>query len=156
MKDRKTQILLGLVFVGMALGLLLWAAWTPVQAGAGLPSRDTPTPTRDASRDDDDDDNKGSATPVGAYIVLQTTSSQAGTWSAVQWQDNNGDWQTVEGWQGPLPVNNRWWVAAKDFKTGPFRWAILNGPGGEILSASTPFNLPGQANETLFVNLDKP
>ncbi len=50
-------------------------------------------------------------------------------------------------------TNNRWWVAAKDFRTGPFRWAILSGPDGKVSRSSAPFNLPGQPNETLLVSL---
>ena len=132
---------------------LVWLATltTPAQAGPTLPPRETPTPPR-PDRDDDDDDGKAS-TPVGAYIVLQAGSLSAGAWGVVQWQDSDGNWHAVEGWQGPLPANNRWWVAAKDFKTGPFRWAILSGPGGEVSRNSAPFTMPGQPNETLLISL---
>jgi hypothetical protein len=133
----------------LALTGLVWLAvlTAPAQAGPTLPPRETPT-----KQADDDDDGRPSA-PVGAYIVLQAGSLSTGAWGAVQWQDSSGNWHTVEGWQGPLPANNRWWVAAKDFRTGPFRWAILSGPGGEVSRSSASFSLPGQPNETLLVNL---
>jgi hypothetical protein len=72
----------------------------------------------------------------------------------VQWQDSAGGWHDVEGWRGPLAEGNRrWWVAAKDFGSGPFRWAIIEESGGRLLGASQPFNLPTQANETLQVTV---
>jgi hypothetical protein len=71
-----------------------------------------------------------------------------GAWSVVQWQDINGDWQDVDGWRGTLDGSGqrRWWVAAKDFGSGPFRWAV-----GEAVSA--PFNLPAVGAETRVVTL---
>ncbi|MCK6624301.1 MAG: hypothetical protein L6R45_03905 [Anaerolineae bacterium] len=130
--------------IGLALGPGL------VQAGPTLPPRDPPG----RGHQGDDDGDGGSDKPVGAYIELQTQLAAAGAWSVVQWQDSAGNWHDVEGWRGPLAEGNRrWWVAAKDFGTGPFRWALTQGPGGPQLSVSAPFNLPAQANQTLFVSV---
>lgn len=142
-------ILFSLMVAGL-LALNLWPVW--VQAGPSLPPRDPPGPQED--RDDDDDD--GRAEPVGAYIELQTQIAPAGAWSVVQWQDSAGGWHDVEGWRGPLADNRRWWVAAKDFKTGPFRWAVTQGQAGSPLGVSAPFNLPSGANEVVQVVLLKP
>ena len=72
----------------------------------------------------------------------------------IQWQDSVGDWQDVDGWQGTLNNNyRRWWVAAKDFGTGPFRWLVTRGPGGEVLGTSEPFNLPAGANQVILVQV---
>lgn len=119
-----------------------------VQAGPTLPPRDPPTPTPSP-----DKDRGGKDKPVGAYIELQTQIASTGAWSVVQWQDNAGGWHDVEGWRGPLADGNnrRWWVAAKDFGKGPFRWVVTQGLGGQELGASAPFKLPSGANETLQV-----
>jgi hypothetical protein len=120
-----------------------------VQAGQTLPPRDPPTTSTPAADKDKGDKDK----PTGAYIELQTQIASAGAWSVVQWQDSSGGWQDVEGWRGPLANNNnrRWWVAAKDFGKGPFRWAVTQGQGGSLLGVSTPFNLPSEANQTVQV-----
>jgi hypothetical protein len=131
--------------------LLIWIAGIilvcPVQAGPELPPRDPTFPTQD----DNDDDDDSSSTPVGAYIILQADTVSPGAWAVVQWQDSSGGWHDVEGWRGPLSSNNLWWVAAKDFGSGPFRWALLARPEGQLLGTSSPFDLPQQANDRLIV-----
>ncbi len=71
----------------------------------------------------------------------------------MQWQDSNGDWHDVAGWQGSLTPDGRrrWWVAPKDFGTGPFRWVVYAGRGGSTLGTSASFSLPQTARETLRV-----
>jgi hypothetical protein len=49
-----------------------------------------------------------------------------------------GNWHDVEAW----------WVAAKDFGTGPFRWVIYRGQAGELLAISQAFYLPDAAGAT--------
>jgi len=130
---RKKYLVIGLAFV-------LLMALSPV-AMAGLPPRPTATPIP-ASKSD-------SRAPQGAHIVLIT---QPGQWTVVQWQDVNGDWQDVEGWRGTADGGRvEWWVAQKDFGTGPFRWAVGQSADGGITSASEPFHLPAAPNETLTV-----
>jgi len=84
---------------------------------------------------------------------LQAGSAHAGQWSEVQWQNSAGAWENADGWQGTLDEAGRcrWWVAAKDFGSGPFHWVITQGKGGPGLSASEPFHLPAGANETVRV-----
>lgn len=132
--------------IGSMVGLL----WPPLQtkAGATLPPRDKATP----HHNNNDDDDSGSS-PVGAYILLQMSSTPVEAWGVVQWLGDDGNWHDVEGWQGPVQANNRWWVAAKDFNTGPFRWAIKNGPGGAMIGTSASFSLPQFPNETLPVSV---
>ena len=152
MTNKKQMPVFWLFLTVILVGVVTLVWWpVPSQAGSDLPDRNTPTPTR-PSHDDDDDD--GSSSPVGAYIELHAQGPVAGVWSVVQWQDANGDWQTVEGWQGTL--NNgtrRWWVAAKDFGKGPFRWAIFNAPGGSLIAAGDSFNLPSQPNQVVYVSV---
>jgi hypothetical protein len=141
-----TGTIIGLTVANLLFGL----AWPPlIQAGPSLPPRDPPTATP-SSKDKD----KGDQKPVGAYIELQVQATQTGLWSAVQWQDSAGGWHDVEGWRGPLAEGNRqWWVAARDFGAGPFRWIVTAGSGGRLVGASQIFNLPTHANETLRVTV---
>lgn len=87
-------------------------------------------------------------------IELHVQSAGAGLWTVVQWQDRNGDWHDVEAWQGALDVGGkiRWWVSAKDFNTGPFRWVVFDEAGKQPLAVSSSFNLPG-ASETVQVEV---
>jgi|GEM_PF-2566905 len=79
----------------------------------------------------------------GARILLRAGRQFDDRWAAVQWQDGQGRWQTVDGWQGTV-VNGyqRWWVGKDLYAAGPFRWVILDRKGGALLVASEPFDLP--------------
>jgi len=151
MKYPKLLFLITSLF--LALAGLVWLAGVtpPVQAGAGLPPRETPTP---ASPGEDDDDDAGATSPVGAYISLQAGGVPAGAWSVVQWQDSAGNWHEVEGWRGLAANSSRWWVHPKDFGRGPFRWLVTTGPAGIVTKISPPFYLPTGANETTLVTVE--
>ena len=133
------------------VGLLVLAGLPAPRAEAGptLPPRDTPTPV--PPRDDEDDDDR----PVGAYIELRVPGAPAAAWAVVEWQDNTGGWHAVEGWSGSLDEkgNQRWWVAAQDFDTGPFRWVVTQGQGGPAWGISQIFSLPAAAGETTQVSV---
>jgi len=90
---------------------------------------------------------------MGAHIELQAQPEQTGLWSVVQWQDSGGGWHDVEGWRGLLEANGckRWWVAAKDFGTGPFQWVVYRKPDSQPLAVSDPFNLPPEANRIQYI-----
>jgi len=92
---------------------------------------------------------------VGATIELHVPGASAGAWAVVQWQDSAGGWHDVEGWRGMLDSSGvrRWWVAPKDFDTGPFRWVVTRQPGGAQLAVSSPFTLPAGSNQTLGVDV---
>ncbi len=149
------RIVIGVLMLGLGL------AAAPVLAESGLPDRNPPPPADDGGRDD-----RG---PVGTYIEL-AAPEHAGAWSVVQWQDVNGNWHDVEGWRGTLDSSGyiRWWVAAKDFGTGPFRWVITGaaeasvadewstGGSGSLFQADTSsvtFSLPSGAAAPLQVSL---
>lgn len=151
MIPKKEQTLIKLTFAILFTSLLAWAMWPASVAEADLPPRNTPTPIPASSKDIDKDDDG----PIGAWLELQAGSAHAGKWSGVQWQNSAGAWENVDGWQGSLDEAGRcsWWVAAKDFGRGPFRWVITQGKGGPVLSASEPFYLPAGANETVKVNM---
>jgi hypothetical protein len=146
MSLKKHTIISCLVFVPIFIGglLLVWSL-VSTQAEAGLPDRNTPTPTGPPTGDNDN------APPVGAHIELYVPNAPAGAWTVVQWQDSAGGWHDVEGWRGTLDASGyrRWWVDAKDFGTGPFRWVVSQGADGPFLSLSPPFNLPSEAGQVL-------
>lgn len=148
MSLKKHSIISYLVFMAMFMGglLLVWSSLS-TQAGADLPGRNTPTPT--SASTGDKDNGQG----AGAHIELHVPNAPAGAWTVVQWQDSSGGWHDVEGWRGTLDASGyrRWWVDAKDFGTGPFRWGVSQGPGGPALGASQPFSLPLEAGQVLLV-----
>jgi hypothetical protein len=144
MNRQKQAILWSACVILIGILLLAWPAWL-TQAGPELPSRETPTSGRSAGNGDDK--------PAGAHIILQVPSAPAGLWSVVQWQDSAGGWHDVEGWQGTLDAGGtqRWWVDAKDFGKGPFRWVIYRTQGDEFMAESDPFYLPRTADETVMI-----
>ncbi len=138
-------LLLGAMLVLITTGLIFWPPLL-TQADATLPPRDPPARSAPKEKDKDKD------APVGAYIELQLQSAQAGLWTVVQWQDSAGEWHNVDGWQGPPEGNGRqWWVEAKNFGKGPFRWVVTRGPGGAQAGISAPFNLPAGAGQRVQV-----
>lgn len=149
-QSAKTAVIVGGILTLTLTALLFGLAWPVFDAKAGptLPPRKLPA-------FDDDDDDGGDSRPVGAYIELHTQPAAPGAWSVVQWQDNNSNWHTVDGWQGHLDSAGirRWWVAAKDFGKGPFRWQISGASGQTPLGTSPPFYLPDEANDVLIVTI---
>ncbi|MEM7348400.1 MAG: hypothetical protein AAF485_29575 [Chloroflexota bacterium] len=101
------------------------------------------------NRDDKDENND----PDWSYIELQATSSEVGLWSVVQWVDGSGTWHDVGGWRGTIADNGirRWGVAPPEFGKGPFRWAIYQSDGGDLVWASDSFNLPNGGGQGVIV-----
>lgn len=142
--------------VALAIGLmmeLIWLVMSPggnlVYADDGFPDRTPPTRTTVVSGNERHHDY-----PTGSHIELVATGFP-GEWSTVQWQDVNGDWQNVGGWSGTLDEwgTRRWWVAAKDFGTGPFRWVVGAPSSPAPVMISEPFYLPAVGAETVLVSI---
>jgi hypothetical protein len=85
-------------------------------------------------------------------------------WTVVQWQDPQGEWHVVEGWQGQLDhvsveesgeieATRTWWVGEGDLGKGPFRWLVYREQDGRLLRAGAPFYLPDRAGWTTEVSL---
>ena len=145
--QRILSLTLLIATIAYTLTTVIWPE--PVQAGPALPSREPPAPTRPPQ-----DDGKDSDEPVGASIELHLHPTQAGVWTVVQWQDSANNWRDVEGWRSRAEGSTqRWWVAAKDFGTGSFRWAVRQGPDGPQLGVSKPFHLPSSPNETAQIEI---
>lgn len=138
-----------LAFTLVSILALIWFV-SPAQAGPGLPPREQPPSNQEGNNNDSSSDSGG---PVGAHIELHVQPAHGQLWAAVQWEDSTGTWNDVEGWRGELDPDGtqRWWVAPKDFGTGPFQWIILSGPNGKLLTASSPFYLPTLANDVVQV-----
>jgi hypothetical protein len=151
MKPKNYSPIMSFVFAFTiaVMAVLTWLT-TPTLAGSGLPPRDTPSPVKPGSDDKTDRDG-----PIGTYLELRLIGASAGVWTVVQWQDSAGNWHDVQGWQGTPDAqgDKRWWVAAKDFGTGPFRWVVKQGFNGPVLGMSAPFNLPGGADEIVQVTV---
>jgi hypothetical protein len=147
-------LIIGTILMLMIVSILFGLVWPPllIKAGSTLPPRHSPAPSSPADDSDDGDDDD---TPLGAHIELQVAPVQVGLWTVVQWQDSAGNWHDVDGWRGTLETGGykRWWVALKDFGTGPFRWVATQGPGGPVLGMSEPFSLPAEANEVVPVTV---
>jgi len=99
---------------------------------------------------DTEGDDQG---PAGAYIELLIQPAHPGLWSVVQWQDNTGNWHDVEGWRGTVDQRGyrNWWVEAKDFGKGPFRWIVTRRPGAPPMAISEQFYLPTVARNNVLV-----
>ena len=126
----------------MGIGIWLLSFFLlPTRLVEALPPRPIPEKTEPAE--------------TGAYIKLQVEAAPAGMWTVVQWEDANGGWHDVGGWQGTLDdeTTKLWWVAPKDFGTGPFRWTAFDIAGGEMLGVSNPFNLPDKVKDVILVEL---
>ncbi len=84
-------------------------------------------------------------------LQLRTTSNTASLLTIVQWQDPQGGWHDVEGWQAQTVADGsvRWVVYPRDFNTGPFRWAVYSGRGGKLVGKSGAFRLPCCAGESV-------
>ncbi len=150
MKSLKSFSKTNLIFAFTLSALALLAPLVPpTLAGSGLPPRDTPSPAQP------DNDRTDPDRPLGTYLELHLSQPPVGAWTVVQWQDSAGNWHDVEGWQGPPDADGgkSWWVAAKDFGTGPFRWVVQQGPGGRVLGMSAPFHLPSGAAEIMQVTV---
>jgi hypothetical protein len=143
MLNRKKQFVVFSFIFSVMLLAVIFPLVSGAQAGNGLPDRDPPP--RGKNKDDD-------GSPVGAYIELAAPEFP-GAWGVVQWQDSTGNWRDVEGWQGMLDERGgkRWWVAAKDFGAGPFRWVV--GKTDALAAVSKPFNLPAVGASTVLITV---
>ena len=76
--------------------------------------------------------------------------------TAVEWQDHQGNWHLVEGWQAPFDEYNQviWAVAADAYGKGPFRWVILD--DGTMIDNSPDFYLPLSAHEIKITHIGNP
>ena len=157
------SLLLTMAFSALLVCTLLTVSSRPARADSGvLP----PRPTVEVA----------SSSPVGGFIRLRIAFPSSWSWTAhpwqathtqVQWQTGEGDWVNVTGWHGALDDVDvdadgsvtgakTWWVAPRDFGTGPFRWLVTAGNSGTALAASEPFTLPARSANTVSIDVSLP
>jgi hypothetical protein len=95
----------------------------------------TPSPTRSVS--------------ALAAIYLHRDPAVSGLWTAVQWQDGQGEWHDVSGWQAPFNDYGvvAWTVAETEWGGGPMRWVVYDAAGDEALIVTSSFTLPQRDGE---------
>ena len=147
-----------------AFGLLLLAARSATADGYELPPREDAKPPV----------NEVEIVPngQGARVHLQAHFSQNWPWDTmhwqedlwlkVQWLDNEGNWQDVDGWQGTLDAIQQqedWmgvkeiWLADALLGTGPYRWQMYVKDTGQMLTVSEPFYLPSKGGDLMALDL---
>ncbi|MEM7029304.1 MAG: hypothetical protein AAF629_07045 [Chloroflexota bacterium] len=132
-QNKRSIAKIGRIFI---LVLLFSLLLVPATVIADLPPRPIPVIV-----DTDDDDDKDED-PVGAQIHL--SGGAGGSSAVVQWLGSDGNWHDVDGWRSTYAGSATWWVAPKDFGTGPFRWVVYNGSASSktIVAQSESFTLP--------------
>ncbi len=82
------------------------------------------------------------------------------TWITVQWWDSAGIWRTVDGWQGTASsvdpngvLSQQWSVPPSLFGLGPFRWALYDFQGGNLIGVSPSFNMPKTARLNFYMSM---
>lgn len=144
--------LVGLMGLGLALSNTQEVSASPV-----LPPRFTPVPGAPSS-------NGSDVSYITARINCgegcEIDSSWQPLYTVVQWQDNDGVWHDVQGWQSQLlvqeekPAIQTWAVAPSHFGRGPFRWLILDHEMHEVLGVSTNFFLPQMSHTSVSVEIN--
>ena len=108
----------------------------------------------------------------GARVHLQAHFSQDWPWETmhwqedllvkVQWLDDEGVWQDVDGWQGSLDAikqSEDWmgmkeiWLADVHLGTGPYRWQVFEMDNGRLLTSSEQFYLPAKGGDLMAVDM---
>lgn len=125
------------------------------------PSKPTATPGAPTTPETPVSDPWGSAgASIEMYVhCLHPNVDWQELWTVVQWQDSLGNWHAVEGWRGGLDAveentgQKTWWVAERDFGTGPFRWVVYRSLDGSVLITSEVFHLPSSAEEVVIVDV---
>ena len=139
MNKRRRQIALWMVLI---VPCVVIAVVLMAQSALADPPRPEPTPTSSASWPERP---KPTPTPKlpsqGGAILLSVSGAASPYYAVVQWQDGLGEWHDVDGWRGEVKDDRvLWYVAPKDFGTGPFGWVVYNDQ--EIIGISESFYLP--------------
>ena len=125
------------------LFLISFPAPSQAQVDPLLPPRPTPEPVAATS-------TSQGATIILSIPVADGASIDSDDWALVQWQDNQGDWHNVAGWQGNLAYDAStksweviWWVARANLGEKSFRWVIYSDEGrAKRVATSETFDLP--------------
>jgi len=94
----------------------------------------------------------------GGFIRLTVSAPRTGLQAVVQWEDGNGNWHNVSGWQNTVSQPSvKWWVSPADFGKGPFRWIVYEDTPSNVIATSETFFLPASEEHIVdvFVSLNK-
>ena len=88
---------------------------------------------------------------TGGWISLTISGHDhpMSLWTTVQWQNEHGEWYTVEGWRGSPNASAAvdWFVGYELLGDNTlFRWNVYDGQSGTLLATSDPFTMPEMAN----------
>lgn len=90
-----------------------------------------------------------------AVITAYAPGAPESAWIAVQWQNTDSTWHTVDGWQGDLDYTSsgvpfkQWAVASANYGTGPFRFVVYAQENGTVWATSESFTLPSSLGENV-------
>ena len=138
------------------LFLISFPAPSQAQVDPVLPPRPTPEPVAATS-------TSQGATIILSIPVADGASIDSDDWALVQWQDNQGDWHNVAGWQGNLAYDASsksweviWWVARANLGERSFRWVIYSDESMKTLEAlSATFDLPTTNLQGVVVTINR-
>ena len=148
------QIYLIVVLVTAAVLLAVSAIPTMAAVPSDLPPRPTMTPLPVPGSS-----STGATIALNAEFAADWSTSGRhwqDLWTAVEWQDEYGQWRDVAGWQGTLDQvadgvgDKSWWLDGSLFGKGPFRWVVYN-EYGYRLTISDRFYLPSAPWQVLVV-----
>lgn len=138
--------------VSLLAGLLVLVLASLVFQPTSLNAQGTPLPT--ATPWGTPAPTQVAPSAEGGTLILQAYNAPAAGWTVVQWQDANGGWHDVAGWQSQLTNGYvGWWVDPGNFAEGPFRWVMLASENGEMVDATEAFSLPGYSGDVVLVEM---
>ena len=156
--------LLGFLLVGTVL--ILGLASGSATADYELPPRDTPATGVTTT------DSFGMSVGVRIHLQGQFVQSwpwdtfhwQEDLWHVVEWNDHDGNWIPVDGWQGRfdtifpeetvMVAQRELWATNEHLGTGPFRWLVYEGENGRLMKTSEAFYLPDEAGDVVTVRVE--
>lgn len=109
-----------------------------------------------------------SSSKSGSYLLLSVDQSNPdiilpddNDWTIIQWQDADGNWKEVDGWQGEYTYDPEdavwevyWWVDQDEFGKGPFRWVVYTDKTLKTVEAtSAPFDLPSHKFDPVIISV---
>jgi len=168
-------------YVGIGVAFALMAVWMLPQFVSARPDEPfssvvPPRPTIEPPDTQPDDgappEPVAPPPPAGVNIILDVRLGETRAanwflyWTVVQWQDAEGNWHTIDGWQGNFdqasPAGNEakvlktWWASDDLLGRGPFRWLVYDSREGRVIGQSEPFKMPTSAGQNAVVTISVP
>ena len=92
------------------------------------------------------------------FIELRVEPLEEGLWTEIEWKNEKGKWEDVNGWQGFFTDENNvfWCVGENDLGAYWYRWKIYDQQGGVLIETSKTFQLPKSVGETTLIEVTLP